>query len=355
MDKQAGNGILEEFRIDFPDCWQRLPNKGLFFALLAGWLALFHFLGNATFGYIPTHSLFYWMFRAYNPLVPEALKGSEAPLELGDAHGNLVPFVVLGLMWWKRKELLAAELRTWAPGLLFVAVGLAFHILGFAVQQPRLSIVGLFTGLYGLMGLAWGPAWLRRSFFPYFLFALAVPLGSLAEPITFRLRLLVCQLTEVISHYILAIDVIRTGTGLSDPTGRYQYEVAAACSGLRSLIATVGFGLILGFVSFKCWWRRLLMIAAAFPLAVLGNLLRMLAIVIAAELGGQEWGNYVHHGGPFGVFSLLPYVPAFIGLLLFERWLRPKPAEAAGRDSARVDAGINLAAQEPALSRPPQS
>jgi hypothetical protein len=50
------------------------------------------------------------------------------------------------------------------------------------------------------------------------------------------------------------------------------------------------------------------MVASAFPLAVLGNLLRMLTIIIAAEMGGQEWGSYVHEGGPGGVFSLLPYL-----------------------------------------------
>ncbi len=312
MDNQSGNGILEEFRVEFVNCWQRLPNKGFFIALLVAWFALFQFVGNSTLGYLPTRSLFRWLYTAYNPPI----------LEPTDAHGNLVPFVVLALFWWKRKELLGAELRTWPPGLLVLAIGLVFHVLGYAVQQPRLSVVGLFIGVYGFMGMAWGPEWLKRSFFPFFLFAFAVPLGSLSEPITFRLRLLVSQLAEVVSHYALSIDVVRTGTSLADPTGRYNYEVAAACSGLRSLVATVGFGIVLGFISFKQWWKWLLMVAAAFPLAVLGNLLRMLAIIIAAEFGGQEAGNYVHHGGPWGLMSLLPYVPAFIGLLMLERWLR---------------------------------
>ena len=42
MEKQPGNGILEEFRIEFADCWQRVPNKGFFLVLLTAWLALFH-------------------------------------------------------------------------------------------------------------------------------------------------------------------------------------------------------------------------------------------------------------------------------------------------------------------------
>ena len=66
MEKQPANGILEDFRIQFLDCWQRLPNKGLFFVLLVAWLSLFHFLGNSTLGYIPTPSLLSWMRAAYS-------------------------------------------------------------------------------------------------------------------------------------------------------------------------------------------------------------------------------------------------------------------------------------------------
>jgi hypothetical protein len=66
------------------------------------------------------------------------------------------------------------------------------------------------------------------------------------------------------------------------------------------------------------------MVAAAFPLAILGNLARMLAIVIAAEMAGQAAGNRVHEGGPLGVFSLLPYLLAFLGLFLLGHWLRER-------------------------------
>ena len=35
---------------------------------------------------------------------------------------------------------------------------------------------------------------------------------------------------------------------------------------------------------------------------------------MAAELGGQEAGNYVHESS---IFSLVPYLPAIIGLLVW--------------------------------------
>ena len=318
MDTQAGNGVLEEFRIEFLDCWHRLPNKAFFLGLLAAWLTLFQFLGNSTFGYDRTQSLLIWLYHIFT---------SGGLLESEEAYGLLIPFVVLALFWRKRRELVSLELGLWWPGSILVILGLAFHVIGYLVQQPRLSVIGMFTGLYGLTGLAWGAAWLRASAFPFLLFAFCVPLGVLVQPITFQLRLLVSKLVVLISHFILAIDVERDGTMLMDITHRYHYEVAAACSGIRSLLATFALAVILAFISFRKSWKRLVMIASALPLAVMGNLLRMLAIIIAAELGGQDWGNRVHEGGPLGIFSLLPYVPAFFGLLVMEHFLQKRSSE----------------------------
>jgi exosortase len=318
-DKEPANGVLEDFRIAFLDCWQRLPNKGFFFLLLAVWLALFHFLGNTTLGYIyydRTPSLYRWMLDAYDP--------AGNYLQSDDGHGVIIPFVVLALFWWKRKELLAQPLQTWPAGLWLFGLALALHIFGYIGQQPKASVLALFLGIYGLMGLAWGPAFLKASFFPFFLFAFCVPLGMQGRFISFPLRKLVCQLVAFVANGFLAIDVQRDGTALINAEGHYQYEIAAACSGLRSLLATLALSMVYAFVSFSKWWKRLVLIASAFPLAVIGNLVRMLTIIIAAEIGGQKWGNYLHEGGPGGIFSLMPYVPAFAGLLLIGHWLRER-------------------------------
>ena len=61
--------------------------------VLVAWLALFHFLGNSTLGYIETRSLFGWMHYSY----------SQQP---DDEHGFIIPLVILVMFWWKRRELL---------------------------------------------------------------------------------------------------------------------------------------------------------------------------------------------------------------------------------------------------------
>ncbi len=311
MNNSSISETRRDWRLEAADCWRRLPNKTFFFALLAAWLALFFFLGNSTFGYSASPSLFGWMLMAYNS---QGVSGD-------DAYGNLIPFLVVGLFWWKRNELLALPLKIWTPALLIVGLGLLMHIAGYLIQEPRLSIVAMFIGIYGLTGLVWGPAWLRHSVFPFFLFIFCVPTAVILEPITFPLRILVSTLVEWIAHYILGIGVLRMGTELFDPLGTYQYDVAAACSGIRSLTAIFLFATVCGFVMFRSPGKRLLMMSLAIPFAILGNLLRMLLIIIAAVMGGQEWGNFVHEST---LISLVPYLPVFLGLLLVVRWLEEK-------------------------------
>jgi len=228
--------------------------------------------------------------------------------------------------------LLALPLRSWAPALLLLAFAVLLHLVGYMGQQPKLSIVALFIGIYALMGMAWGRQFLLESFFPFCLFVFCVPLGWSGVSITFPLRVLVCRIVEVVCGYLLQIDVRVDGTAILDPTGRFQYEVAAACSGLRSLIATLAIAVIYAMVSFRTWWKRALLIGSALPLAVFGNVVRMLTIVIAADLGGQKWGNWIHEGGPGGVFSLLPYIPAFGGLMVLGHWMR----EPSGREETKA-------------------
>jgi exosortase/archaeosortase family protein len=98
--------------------------------------------------------------------------------------------------------------------------------------------------------------------------------------------------------------------------------VAAACSGLRSLVAIFLLATIYAFVMFRPTWKRLLLISLALPLSVLGNFARLMCIVVAAEFGGQSAGQFVHENS---FFSLVPYIPAIAGLLLAGRWLEDKP------------------------------
>lgn len=311
---------LEEFREELPRVWAAIPRKGLFFGLAAAWLLLFHFYGNATFGYVDTPSLFRWMKNAYDA------PGSD------DAHGILIPFVVLALFWWRRDELARVPTRLWWPGLLGLAAATGLHVLGYAAQQPQVSVVAMFTGLYALMATVWGWRLAVASFFPFVLFVFCVPLTGVAEPLTVPLRAVSADIAVWICRNLLGIPILQVGVQLFDPQGRYTYEVAAACSGMRSVITLLALTTTYGWMTFKPWWKRGLVIALAIPLALAGNVFRLVSIILAAEAFGQQAGAFVHDWFGFVTFAMALGV-----LMLLGRWLGEETAGVAS--PAREGAG----------------
>jgi exosortase len=296
--KATSKGLREEV----VGLWASLPDKPLFFILLAAWLALFHFLGNSTFGYKDTPSLFSWLNYAYS-------------MSVDDEHGRWIPIVVLGLLIWNRRELTEIPKAPWWPALLLLAAGLLLHVAGYVVQQARVSIVAFFVGLYGLTGLVWGRRWLAATFFPCFLFAFCVPLGTLAEIITFPLRMLVTHISVGVGHG-LGIEVIRNGTQIMG-TGGFNFDVAPACSGIRSLTALTALTTIYGFLTFKSAWKRALMVLIAVPLAVIGNVARITGVIITAEAFGEKAGLKFHDGAGFVTFAV-----AIVCVMALGYWLR---------------------------------
>jgi exosortase len=274
------------------DEWKQLPNKWFWGGLTAAWVALFALLGNTTFSYVDSPSLFVWMFDNYTSPVND------------EGHGLLIPFVVLALYWWKRKELLAQPPRLWWPAFGLIALALFLHIIGFKSQQQRLSVLGFFLGLYGLAGLAWGRHWLQAGFFPFFLLAFCIPVAAQADTLTLPLRLLVSRIVEIISHVFLAPDLIREGTQLFDAQRTFAYEVAAPCSGIRSLVALLALTTIYGFIHFKLWWQRGVMMLIALPMAILGNVTRLCVTIMVAECLGQNAGKAVETKAGFVTFAV---------------------------------------------------
>jgi exosortase len=304
--------------------WQQLPNKILFFVLAAAWVALFYLTGNSTLGYVHSSSLFPWLLDIYTH--------PDSDLQFG----LIMPFAVLGLFWWKRQELVARPAELWWPGMLIMLLALGLHLAGFGVQLPHLSTAGFLLGLYGLTGLVWGWHWLKTSFFPFFLLGFCVPLGGLMDSFTFKLRLLVSFLVEHIAHLGLAPDLIRQGTQLMDAQHTFAYEVAAACSGIRSLFSLLALMTVYAFITMKSPWRRLTMMVASVPLAILGNVCRLCFTIFVAELFGQDAGKSVETNAGY-----ITFIVAFGCAYLLANWLVKREEAAKPAVTAPSEAPVS--------------
>lgn len=283
-------------------------------------VVVFQFFGNSTRGYIDTTSAFWWTVNQW--LDPRA----EAE------HGWLILGLSAWLLWRNLKgaesgvQPSAFSLQLWPVAALLG--GLALHLVGYAAQQTRLSLIALLLFTWGVLALGGGRRWGRAAAFPLGFMVFAIPFNVL-DTAGFFLRVGVTDTAYHISRAV-GIDVIRNGTQLLSPDGSYSYDVAAACSGVRSLMALAALSLLLGYLSFRAWWARALIGLLCFPYAFVGNVVRILAIIVAAEWKGQEAGAVVHEWFGFLIFLIvLGLVQLTIWLLERVRAAQSRAAEAA--------------------------
>lgn len=298
--------------------WDSLSAKAEFGLLLVAWVLLFHFLGNSTLGYVDTPSMFTWL---------NALHENAEKIDSDDAFGRYVPVLVLILLVVRRRELTLTPKQPWTPALALVALALLTHAAGFLVQQTRVSIVAFFIGLYGIMGLLWGIRWLQSVFFPYFLLAFTLPVAAYLDAPTFKLRLFSTWLSTWICNTLLSLNIKRVGTMVfSPPTPKnpgFQFDVAAACSGIRSLTIVLLLTLVFAWLNLRSPWRRAIMILAAVPLALLGNTVRLITTFCVADVWGQAAASKVETKAGFITFAV-----ALAGVFALGRILDDAPPSA---------------------------
>ena len=290
------------------------------------WAAVFQFFGNASRGYIDTSSLFYWWGSQWiNP-------ASETQ------HGWPILAFSLWLFWQNLGKAESGERRAddgrqtadggerkaesggrtadrenpkskiqnqkfAAAALAAMLGGLALHLFGYFVQQTRLSIVALLLFTWGVLALVGGRRWGRAARFPLAFLLFAVPVNFL-DTAGFWLRLWVIDASYGLAHFA-GLDVVRSGTQLFAPDGAFQYDVAAACSGVRSLMALLALSLLGGYLYFRAWWLRGLMLLLCLPFTYVGNVVRIAAVVFTAQWFGQKAGGWVHEEAGFLVFAIV--------------------------------------------------
>jgi EpsI family protein len=297
---------------------------------LAGFV-VFQFFGNATLGYIHTRSLFWWWGNQWFDPAAESQQG----------------VLILALAVW----LFARNLRAgeegpapdgpWTgPPAAALLGGLALHLLGYAMQQTRVSILALLLFAWGVLALAGGRRWGRAAALPLTFLVFAIPLNVL-DTLGFYLRMGVVDVAVAAAHGV-GLEVVRNGTQLFSPHGGYQYDVAAACSGVRSLMALAALSLLVGCLNFRAWWARVLLLILCVPYTFAGNVVRIFAVIVAAEWFGQRAGVAVHDWFGFLVFVVvLALQLATVAVLrkrIVETGDRKAKADQAGREGS--DAGL---------------
>lgn len=226
-------------------------------------------------------------------------------------HGFLVPVVSLFALLRERRKLAGLP----REGSMLGLVGLLLAILLYAVGTAAgLTVVaGLAFPAALAAAVAWlrGPQWLRALAFPIAFLAFAIPLPeSWLAPLVVRLRLFVSE-AAVLVLQAASLPVAREGNVLVLPEGS-QLFVADACSGVSALVTLTPLAVLLAWFTERGLPRRLVLVAAVLPIALAGNLVRVVGTVLAALRFGPEAATEASAHESLG---LLAYVGGCLALL----------------------------------------
>ena len=245
------------------------------------------------------------------------------------SHGFLVPLVAIWAATAHREALARIERRSMAGGFAMLAGAAVATLVALVYGNPTwIGVAFVATAWAAVLALR-GRAWVRTLCFPlgYLVFMIPLPLGWVT-PLIVQLQLLV----STVGVWLLqlgGVPIYREGNVLTLP-GDTTLFVAEACSGITSLITLLPIGVFVAYFTESELWRRFALVLAVVPIALAGNLLRVLLTVgltmrydaeFATEGPLHEWagvGTYV-----IGCLCLIA-----VGRLMRRLWpeAEPRPA-----------------------------
>jgi exosortase len=239
-----------------------------------------------------------WLQRSWNPVTDYE-------------HGILIPFVIFGLLAYRFKEMRAAVQPGSAWGYFWILVGCLFYVAGYRTLQPRIAVGGLPFILWGIAYAFWGWRVARLAAFPLFFLWISIPLPAFQQATT-QLQLLATAMAHHGSN-LLGVETYTQGTTILPVHGDWKpLSIAHGCSGIRSLMALLMISAAWAYVAKIAIWKKILLFLSAFPLAIVGNSLRVISIFVIAEYGNAEWASTTWHDWS----GLLLFYPFSLILLL---------------------------------------
>jgi exosortase A len=205
------------------------------------------------------------------------------------AHGFLIPFISLWLLWQRRQELGAIAIAPARAGLVCCGVLTFFWLLADLAQVQVVAQAAATAMVPAALWAALGTEFVRRAGFALAYLAFAVPFGDFLVPALMRFT------TEftVAAVRLVGVPIYREGNLFSLPSG--NFEVVKACSGVRYLIASLALGVLYAGITYRSWRRRAAFIALSIVVPIIANGLRAFGIVMLAHASQMKLAVGVDH------------------------------------------------------------
>jgi len=198
------------------------------------------------------------------------------------------------------------------PSLFLVILGLVMFIFGWKLDYLFITTLSLIPLLYGIIIYLYGTALAKTLSFPilYLLLMVPPPLGVL-DAITIPMRHGISVAAVAIMN---AIHYPIHREGLMIYLGTHEIFMGAPCSGFRSLITMFSLGIFYVYIIKGTMLKKVVLVAAIIPLALFGNLVRVITLCLLTYHKGEEVAQGFFHYFSGGVI----FVIMIIGLLLIE-------------------------------------
>lgn len=227
-----------------------------------------------------------------------------------------VPLLSLYVVWTERKQLLGSIGEPSAWGLVATLPFLALGFLGARGLQLRFEIVSFIGLLIAVPWAMFGAATAKRVAFPALFLAFCIPLATFLDVVTVHLRLLASSTACAVLKGCGA-EIVRQGTMVGAADGSFAIDIADPCSGLRSLFALMAITGAYAYFNQPTWLRRGILFAASVPLAILGNVMRIVSIVLVAHFASGDLAiGFYHDYSGFVVFAVAILLMVAVGELL---------------------------------------
>lgn len=206
-------------------------------------------------------------------------------------------------------------------GLAATVLSLFVGFLGVRGIQIRFEMLSFIALLVCVPWAFFGWNTAKSLMFPAGYLLFCIPLSSFLDVITVHLRLLATAIAANVLHGMNAA-VVRTGTMLAAADGSFAIDVAEPCSGLRSIFALMALTAGYAYFSQRTWARRALLFACSVPLAIIGNVIRVLSICAVASFSSPGFASgFYHDYSGYVVFFVAIVLMAGLGELI-ARWGR---------------------------------
>ncbi len=255
-----------------------------------------------------------------------------------NANGLYIFIGACALIFWQRKRLQALPKSINYHGLVLVVLALLWSLAFKRGDINAMQTVGFLGVIWASCLYLGGWLFAKAMMFPLFFSFFSVQWGLASSVVSLKMRLwstqIACDIINL-TGWPFGIAVQRQGTNISmHDIPELAFDVAAACSGLQSLIMTTVLCLLMCYLMLRTWWKRAVMVALIAPIAILNNSIRIMLIAYCGTFFTwiervlnlhKGWGKDVAYGAFHEYPGVVVYGLGFAMVWLAAHYLERLP------------------------------